>query len=219
MTGKTTVVQALCAVQAELKAVGKGGTAAQQVGGYSYRTIDDVLAAVHPLFAKHGVVIAPVAVTPTVTPGDRSGWRTLALHITYALYGPEGDHIEIQAYGEAISNTATAAGVAASYAFKTAVSQLLTLPTDDPHSDPETGAIPDPMQWWETAGWETRKEHDEARTAIGDKLRSLEDGPRETVKAALTDAGHLVKGRLPKPLEADTATEIANMIETTTEPF
>lgn len=146
MTAVPTVQQALAAVARDVGVVPKGGKADERSGGYRYRGIDDVINALHGPLVEHGVVICPQVVHWATHEyhGYKSGvWSLTQVQVRYMVYGPAGDHVEVVGIGEGIDNGDKGPGKAMSYAWKTAISQLFSLPTDDPEMDNETAPPPD----------------------------------------------------------------------------
>lgn len=153
-----TVVQALALVARDVGAVSKDRQAkATGEASYAFRGIDDVMNAVHGPMAEHGVVPTYVEEDVTwaeVTRGQRGTvWRHYMVRIRWTFTGPAGDSIEIVNHGEALDNQDKGLGKARSYAFKDALSRLLTLPTDEPQGDTEanqppeaTATQPDPVR-------------------------------------------------------------------------
>lgn len=201
------VISALVAVQDDLSHVGKSGKHQQ---GYSYRQIDDLMDAVHPLFAKHGIVIAPRVRNHVTVPLDtgKKGWTSTVLHVRYVVYGPGGvdDFIKVDSVGEAYSNSDKGVGAALSYAYKSVISQLLSLPTHEPTSDNEAQLTPaeqtDDRPDWQRYGWDTAEEADEGRAAVVDRLAELRDNDPDRLEElkkhlvatfAMSPDGHLAK--------------------------
>lgn len=144
-SSKPTVVEALAEVAKSIAFVAKAGKADQRSGGYNYRRIDDVLAAVHGPLAEHGVVIVPQVEHWATEPyhGYSSGsWTITQLRVRYVVHGPAGDSVDVVAVGEGIDNGDKGTGKAMSYAYKSAITQLLALPTDDPAMDVEHNPAP-----------------------------------------------------------------------------
>lgn len=129
--------EALAAVMADVKAVGKHDRNQQQ--GFSFRGIDGTLNAVGPVLRKHGVIVAPEVLN--VERGDvlvgRNNTRMghVVVTVRYRWIGPEGDHIDSVTIGEAMDSGDKAASKAMSVAFRTAMLQTLALPTDEPDPD------------------------------------------------------------------------------------
>lgn len=137
------VLSAIRAVQADLLGaggIGKDVAAPQKAGGFAYRGIDQVMAAVSPLLVKHGLVIAPhnpQGGFEMVQAGGRSE-ALIELVMTYRVYGPGGvaDYIDVSIYAHGMNARDKAATTANSYAWRTLVTQLFAIPveTDDGES-------------------------------------------------------------------------------------
>lgn len=139
MTDKPTVIQALAEVMGDVQAVRKDSRNAQQ--NFNFRGIDAVMNAVGPALRKHGVVIVPIDVVPhyrdaMTTTGKPA--REVTLVATYQVYGPAGDSILIQAPGESLDSGDKGTPKAMSVAYRTALLQALTIPTDEPDPDSQT---------------------------------------------------------------------------------
>lgn len=132
-----TVVAAVAAVAADLGAIGKES----QGHGYQYRGIDDILNALSPLLAKHGVVIVPKPVhAETVpAPGRKEGWTATRVQYEFEVFGPDGSSFVGGAAADGLSNQGTGPGIAASYAYKTFAIQLFCIPT---YETPEAENVP-----------------------------------------------------------------------------
>lgn len=116
---------------------------------YNYRGIDAVMNAVHPALIRHGVVIVPQVehwATEDFNLYTKPNLLT-QIKVRYLVVGPMGDSLEVVAIGEGVDNGDKGTGKAMSYAYKSAIGQLLSLPTDDPdmdneHSDERAAAPP-----------------------------------------------------------------------------
>ena len=143
---EATLFEALSAIQSELTAVGKDSTA-NAGGKYKYRGIDAVINALHPLLAKHGVTIAPHVVAHDLQQftGYSKPHTNTILTVDYHVHGPDGQQLDppVRAIGYGIDNTDKGPGKAMSYAYKSAISQLFSLPTDDPSMDNEQTPEPE----------------------------------------------------------------------------
>ena len=65
-----STAERLAAVMAGMTAVGKDRRADSSMGGYSFRGIEDVANAVHPLLSHHGLTLVAESIqSPTGRPG------------------------------------------------------------------------------------------------------------------------------------------------------
>lgn len=116
-----TVFDAIAAIMGELPAIGKGGKAADAQGGYAYRGIEQITAALQPLLAKHGVVVVPQAdlISVTKSPGMKTdNWTDTVLRVKWCIYGPDGTFVEAQTIGIGRDNADKGANKAMSQATK-----------------------------------------------------------------------------------------------------
>lgn len=138
------VVETISNVKADLGAVGKDNKMEAGPAKYKYRSIDDVLNALHSGLVKNGLVFSPQlrSVTQESAGQTRSGTqqtRTVVVY-DYEVFGPEGDSLRSATVGEAIDSGDKGTNKASTSAFKVFLTQLLAIPfeTDDPdHSHTE----------------------------------------------------------------------------------
>jgi hypothetical protein len=105
---------------------------------YNFRGIDRVLNAFGPASLRHGVSVLPVNVNASYRDTKSSGgsaMRECTVLVTYRIYGPMGDFIEIQSAGEALDTFDKGTPKALSTALRSLLLLGGLLPTDDP--DPE----------------------------------------------------------------------------------
>ena len=176
-----SVHRTIAAVMRDVKAVGKDRSGPQQQGGFRYRGIDDIMAALHPLLARHQLVIIPDVVANDTGPPNAKGWVRSRIEVRYRIYGPAGDSVEGSAVADALDNQDKAFGKAMSYAYKSFVIQLFCIPTED-LIDNEQGV---PMDYNTTPPVEPPKPlfvPDESPThehrAVEAKLQALPDDAR-----------------------------------------
>ena len=129
--------EALSAMVAESEAIAKDRKNVTQ--GYSFRGIDDVYNAIHPLFAKYKIFSTPEVLE------DRTEERTTqkgtaliyrVLKIKYTFYASDGSNIFCIVIGEGMDSGDKASNKAMAVAHKYAIIQLLAIPTEEP-KDPE----------------------------------------------------------------------------------
>lgn len=133
-----TVVQALSAVMADVRAVGKDSQAPGNIGGYQFRGVDAVVNAVGPALRRHGVVVMPeVLDVQRATTTTKAGGSMLNVYVRtqFTFHGPAGDSMSCVVLGEAADAGDKASSKAQSVALRVALLQALTLPTDEPDPD------------------------------------------------------------------------------------
>lgn len=135
-----TVHERMIAVLAELPAIGKDQRNEQQQ--FMFRGHDDILNALNPLLAKHGVYVVP-AVLDRAT-AQRATQRggvmyEVNLHVMYRFYGAGGDYIEASTWGEGTDSGDKATNKAMTMAFKNVLSQAFAISSaENVDSDAET---------------------------------------------------------------------------------
>jgi hypothetical protein len=105
---------------------------------FNFRGVDQVVNACAPAMRTHGVIVAPSSThlhTEEITSGGgkRQAWVTGS--VRYTVYGPEGDSFPIESATEATDFADKATAKAMSVAYRIALLQLFSLPTDDPDPD------------------------------------------------------------------------------------
>lgn len=142
------VVALMAAVMNEITAVGKDGF--NEAQSYNFRGVDAVVNAAGPAFRKHGVVPTCHVVSSersTVEVGkNRTPMREVVLKVRYEFHGPAGDVLSAEVEAEALDSGDKATSKAMSVAYRTALLQVLAIPTHDPDPDEHTyerAAAPD----------------------------------------------------------------------------
>ncbi len=131
-----TVIEALAGVMEAVQSIGKTDRNTQQ--NYSFRGIDATVNAVGPAFRDAGVVCVPIAAESEAehyTTKSGANMRGVTLRVTFRFYGPAGDYIDAQVYGEASDAGDKAIPKAHSVAYRTLLLQALCIPTGDPDPD------------------------------------------------------------------------------------
>jgi len=135
-----SIAQALNEVMKEVGAVKKNDRNASQ--GFNFRGIDAVVNAVSPALQKHGVIVVPSVDDYEYTSIEIGKNRTVMGHVkvkvTYTFIGSGGDAIKATVVGEAMDAGDKATAKAMSVAFRTALLQTLSLPTDEPDPDSQS---------------------------------------------------------------------------------
>jgi hypothetical protein len=137
MADDPKIEHALAAVMADVGAVAKRDKNTAQ--GFNFRGIDAVVNAVGPILRKHRVLTIPVvedAHYETIEVGQkRSLMRQCTLRVRWEFHGPAGDHIAAVVVAEAMDSGDKATSKAHSVAYRTALLQVLCIPTDEPDAD------------------------------------------------------------------------------------
>lgn len=130
----------LAEASARIGAVGKHDRNTHQ--GFAFRGIDAVVNAVGPVFRELGIVPVPVvgdvAYEVVETGAKRTPMTACRVRVSYAFYGPRGDYLVALVAAEAFDSGDKATAKAMSVAFRTALLQVLCLPTDEPDPDSHT---------------------------------------------------------------------------------
>lgn len=140
MENKLPIAQALSEIMKAVGAIAKKDKNTSQ--GFNFRGIDSVVNAVSPALQRFGVVIVPSVVDyqyATVEIGrNRTAMGHVKVKVTYTFIGPMGDTIAATVVGEAMDAGDKATAKAMSVAFRTALLQSLSLPTDEADPDAQS---------------------------------------------------------------------------------
>jgi len=119
------VHERICAVIAEMPGIGKGGRL-QGSNGYAFRGIEQMTAALQPLFGKHGLHFVPNVLQFELVDliVNSKPWQEARLLVAYRAYGADGDYVDIgPTLGIGRDNSDKAANKAMTAAFKYALLQ------------------------------------------------------------------------------------------------
>lgn len=131
----------IAAVFKELGAVSKTGINQQQ--GFSFRSMEEITNAVHPLMARHGVFIVPTKVryereNRTTARGTMQTFSVVT--VEYKTYCSESDDtIVMESIGEAADSGDKSIGKAMTYAYKVLLQQLFTICSSE-REDPDASS-------------------------------------------------------------------------------
>lgn len=133
-----SIVHILSEVSKEVGAVKKSERNTGQ--NFNFRGIDQLVLATYPAFVKHGVVMVPEVLEQkydayNTGKGARMAW--VQVLVRYTFFGPDGDSVVSVVPGEAADSADKGMSKAMSVAKRTALIQVLHLPTDDPDPDSE----------------------------------------------------------------------------------
>jgi hypothetical protein len=124
------VAAAIAAVMAELPAIERSGRTAE---GIAYRRMDDILAAIRPLLARHGLAIVPdvierIAENRTARTGNTM--QVVHLHVRWIIT-TGSDTLVASTWGEGADVGDSASKKAATAAFKVLLQQVFAVGDDD----------------------------------------------------------------------------------------
>lgn len=117
---------------AKVGAITKEKRNAQQ--GFNFRGIDDVLNAVHPVFAELGITPVPQVIAAqreerTTKTGNNLIYTILSVAVYF--YAPDGTSVKAIVQGEAMDSADKSSNKAMSAAYKYACFQVLSIPTEE----------------------------------------------------------------------------------------
>lgn len=118
----------LVAILSELPVIGKNQKNEQQ--GFMFRGHDDILAALNPLLAKHGVVVVPDVLereTSQRTTSKGGVMYEVNLHVRYTFYAEDGSSVSASTWGEGTDTGDKATNKAMTMAFKNVLNQTFAI--------------------------------------------------------------------------------------------
>jgi hypothetical protein len=158
-----TITQVLSSVMQDVTSIGK--TDKNDFHKFMFRGIDSVLNAVGPVLRKHGVVVVPELrdlVSRDVLTSKEKSTREVTVTVAYTFHGPDGDQLVCVVPGEAQDSGDKAVSKAMSVAFRTALIQTLSIPTED--RDPDSASYergrPDLLTGWKNKIMEEAKKRE-----------------------------------------------------------
>jgi ERF superfamily len=128
--GPLTVYERMVAIIEELPAIGK--TQRNQQQNFMFRGHDDVMNALNPLLAKHGVIIVPDVLERETATRQTDRGKTMYevnLHVRFTFYGAAGDSFTASGWGEGTDMGDKSTSKAMTMAFKYVVAQAFALAT------------------------------------------------------------------------------------------
>lgn len=135
---KVPVHVAWANVMGEVRAVSKLDKVKEGPAKFDYRGVDRALNVFGPACRAHGVLVLPVRVEPSyrdTTTSTGKPTRECTVIVTYRIYGPTGDHIEVQAAGESLDTQDKGSAKAQAVALRTLLYHAGLVPTQDPDPD------------------------------------------------------------------------------------
>lgn len=150
------IYPAMIAVLRDVEAVGKERN--NQAQNYRFRSIDDILNAIHPSLSKAGIFLAPEVQERQIerVEGREPGKGSWHVHLTvrHRFYACDGSHVDVTTIGSAMDSGDKASNKAMSAALKYALIEAFAIPLEDTddgdHGDhgpaPRGGAGPEVRQ-------------------------------------------------------------------------
>ncbi len=142
MTETKQIYEAIPAILSDVEAISKNRKNQQQ--GYSFRGIDDVYNAIHPLLAKHKVFPTCEILSRDTSERETKNGGTLfcvVLRAKYTLWASDGSNVTTEAVGEGMDSADKASNKAMSAAYKYALFQMLCIPTEAVDADEHTPEV------------------------------------------------------------------------------
>lgn len=109
---------------------------------YNFRGVDTVVQAFGPVTLKHGVSVLPTQVVAEyrdTTSSKGNKMRECTVSVTWQIFGPAGDSIQLQSAGEALDSADKGTAKAQSVALRVLLLTSGLVPTGDP--DPDSSHI------------------------------------------------------------------------------
>lgn len=119
---KPLIFSKIIAVMKDVESIGKNQTAE----AFSFRGIEDVYNAIHPLFKAHGIFMT----TEVLTQSNNAAGKTI-LNAKFTFFAEDGSSVSSTVCGEAISKDDKGSTIALSVAQRIALTQMFLIPTDD----------------------------------------------------------------------------------------
>lgn len=154
------VYQAINAVAADIAQTGIAKSHHHADGDYQYRSIDDVLAALAPLLARHKLCVLPRILERSSTPWGQAG-QLVTVRAAFDLASAiDGSVHSLESFGEAIDDSDKGTAKAISSAYKSAMLQAFCIPVPQEDADSRSPrlkqgslnsvGLPEPPQGWES---------------------------------------------------------------------
>jgi hypothetical protein len=183
---------ALARAMGDVQAIRKDSRVTSGPAQFNFRGVDAVMSAVGPAFRRHGVLCLPRAVSWTADDyATKTGtlMRRVILEVEFTFVGPDGSTLTCTTMGEAADSSDKSMSKAHSVAYRTALLQALTIPTDEPDPDQyshERAVEPDPAR---EQGWRDLAARQEAWDDLRSTLNALPAEAAAPIRAWVSDRG------------------------------
>lgn len=129
-------------VMEQVQVIGKGDSTSGRGGpSFNFRGVDATVNVIGPALRAHGIVCVPHKTLDMQTERyeTTSGAQMMGviLRVRFRFYGPSGDWVQAEAWGQAADSGDKAVSKAHSVAWRTALLESFTVPTGEPDPDHE----------------------------------------------------------------------------------
>lgn len=138
---KKNIYETICAVMTDIPAIGKTNKNTKQ--NFNFRSIDQVMNALQPIFTKHKLFVVPEVLEQHREERKTSMGGTLLFSICkikYTFYAEDGSNISSIVIGEGMDTGDKASNKALAVAFKYALFQVFCIPTEE-MKDPDKETV------------------------------------------------------------------------------
>jgi ERF superfamily len=182
LKGEKMIYGALLEVMDNVRAIRKDGRNTSQ--NFNFRGIDAVLNATGPEFRKAGVIPTSRILNVEhrdITTGKGSIMRETVLQVEYTFHAKDGSSISTQVVAESADSGDKGSTKAMSVALRTAILQILAMPTDEPDPDETTitRAEFNPDTQARALGWTSAQAQREAWDACVGRTKAAGDSMKE----------------------------------------
>lgn len=208
MSDSRTIHERMVAILAEMPAIGKDRVNQQQ--HFKFRGIDDMVDALGPLLAKHGVYYTPKVLErrdAERTTSKGSSLYVCLLHVEFTFYGLAGDHVTASCWGEGSDSGDKSTSKAHTMAQKTALCEAFNIRTQD-SVDPDA-ETPEESTSKAAAAAPGRATDIELRALWNLVLRKY---PQDEAPGALNDYVKRVGKQTPRELSSEECAAIAETL-------
>lgn len=205
-----SIHQAMAAVLKDLPAIGKNQRNQQQ--GYQFRGIDDVIDALNPLLAKHGVFFVPDVIERIESARQTRNGGTMwvvNLHVRYRFYGPAGDSVEATAWGEGTDSGDKATQKAMTGAMKYVLFQVFAIATHEQAEADSDRTTPAPSARRSTKSAEAGSEQTLGRVSGPEPVSARMSAGAEDQGKSRTEASPVPSAAPAVPVPPSGATAVA----------
>lgn len=130
------IIELIPQIREEVGAIAKGERATAGAS-YTYRGHDTIVNAIAPILTKYGVftTVEDELLEYIITPTGSKFWTTVVLRKKVTFHAPDGSSVTSTVLGESKDMSNKATNQAHTYAYRTALVQTFTFPTDEEDPD------------------------------------------------------------------------------------